>query len=115
MSPNRSGESNLSQKVTQKIFPYPPAVDLSAEFREEKVVLQWKQIDPTYGISKYVIYRGKSPEGLDRISSVATSESSFVDQRIEIGQTYFYRVAALNEQGIEGVTGIPRAVNHGFP
>lgn len=107
---NRSGESDPSQKVAKRILLDPPVVDLSAEFREDRVILRWKLLDSTYGISKYIVYRGKCPEDLDRISSEKSTESSFVDKLIEIGQTYFYRVTALNEQGVEGATGIPRAV-----
>ena len=38
------------------------------------------------------------------------SELGYIDDSIEVGQTYYYKVTAVNSQGVEGTTSIPKVV-----
>lgn len=107
---NSSGESAQSIAVTQKVLPAPPGVNLSVESREDSIVLRWDPIDTDYEITKYLIYRGRSADSFTDSTHVLNSESCYVDDSVEVGQTYCYKVTAVNIQGVEGTTSIPKAV-----
>jgi fibronectin type 3 domain-containing protein len=51
-------------------------------------------------VSGYKIYRSRVPEGpYDLLGSLPAN--SYLDQAIEEGQTYYYRVSACTDTGIE--------------
>lgn len=64
-----------------------------------RVVLTW-ELSPTPGIVRYRIYRSIMPGGPYELAGTST-ETSYADSGLVNGQTYYYRVSAVDSVGTE--------------
>ena len=65
---------------------------------QHRVVLQWKA--STWAVSGYNIYRGTSSRGpYSKLNSGLNVSTSFVDDSVGSGKTYFYVINAVNNNG----------------
>jgi hypothetical protein len=63
-------------------------------------ILTWNDLNNlTMPILGYYIYRGDSPNNLEKIATVDANQTSFTDINISYGSTYYYAVSAYNEAG----------------
>ena len=100
---NSAGVGSMSNatSVTPNISASVPGspTGLNGTFDDARIHLQWNAPDDDgdQTITEYRIYRGTSLASLAQISSgVGTS---YLDSNISIGQTYYYRVSAVNAAG----------------
>ncbi|MCH7782875.1 T9SS type A sorting domain-containing protein, partial [candidate division KSB1 bacterium] len=95
-------ESNFSNEASATAFdPTPPAdpVNLIASAGNGQIDLVWDRItDPD--LLMYVIYRsitnGFSPASSDSITIVIQPDTTYTDNDVVNGQTYYYRIAAVD-------------------
>ncbi|MFH0872260.1 MAG: FlgO family outer membrane protein [bacterium] len=95
-----SARSSIVAATTLDISPaIPTGVSGSIDIEKKGVRLTWnRNAEPN--VSGYKIYRSRVPEGLyELLGSVTTN--SYLDQAIEEGQTYYYKVSACTDSGIE--------------
>jgi hypothetical protein len=90
--------------------PTPPApaaeppsapTSLTARVQGARVVLAWLPPESSGGatITEYTIFRGKSQSESSYIASVAGDLTSWIDESVSKGDTYYYRVSAKNIAG----------------
>lgn len=88
--------------------PPPPAAEppstptsLTAWVQGARVVLTWLPPQSSGGatITEYTIFRGRSQSEPSYIASVAGDLTSWVDESVSKGETYYYRVSAKNIAG----------------
>ncbi len=94
-------DSPLDNAVTK---PVPEAVvDLQADQLEVKQVsLKWKASKEA-DIAKYEVYRGRDSQSVNtRVLEVPASATQAVDKGLDDGSRYYYRVRAVDKDGLEG-------------
>jgi len=120
VTPNPAGNISL-QKTNQQLTKIEPATDRSVNFpvlvsqatrpgppsKPHKVSLSWNPSGPISeteqdAISGYNVYR-RSPATATyiRINSSLISDTSYVDDAVQAGETYVYETRAVNDLGIE--------------
>lgn len=89
---------NAAGIETDRSFELVPAkiTGLTGNYENGHVTLSWNMIRKSK-LNGYRIYRGSS-KGAEMIVGSAFS-SSFVDYDVEKGETYYYRVSAVNDLG----------------
>lgn len=99
--------------------PPMPVTNLQASYQNGTVNLQWTNPDPVENeldkVRQLVIYRSETP-GIDTSNAhniraiTPTQVSSFVDQQVDAGKTYYYLVTTLdrlhNESNVSNVTAV---------
>ena len=102
----------------------PPESPRNIEIRagDEYVEISWQPpVDNgSSPIVEYRIYRGDSAGNESFLALVDVSEHSYRDTDVENGKTYYYRVSAVNDDGLESelseeVSATPRAGNGSTP
>ncbi|MBL7206387.1 MAG: hypothetical protein ISS36_02180 [Candidatus Aenigmarchaeota archaeon] len=86
-------------------FSKPVAVELSAEFRDNAVTLNWNPSSDISGIKNYIVYRHTekfSESDISRISSFMTENTSYIDRSIEDGKIYYYSVIPVDNLNTKG-------------
>jgi len=80
----------------------PPAInDLSASADSDSIHLSWSRVKDSSGISGYYIYRGTSSSGpLHAVGH--TGGTTYKDDNVVEGNTYYYSVRAKDNSGNEG-------------
>lgn len=119
---NLDGESNPSNEVpaTPGGPPPPTAPDppqnLQAQGGDGSVSLTWQAPDNNGGspITNYHIYRGTTPDGLNRTATVGDVRS-YSDAGVTNGVTYLYKVTAENDVGEGGRSNVASATPEAPP
>jgi len=115
---NTIGEGPLSNIINVTPFGQPtPPQNLSWESGSVSVNLSWDEPDdigdlPVLG---YWVYRGNTKMTLDRIVVVGPEKLFYVDEGLEIGREYYYKVCAYNARGNGTFTEIIDAIPTGPP
>ena len=75
--------------------------NLSATLSNYDVTLKWNKpkTDSNCTITRYLIFRGTSPDSLTLIASVNASTTEYVDSNVDKGKTYYYGVSAVSFRG----------------
>jgi fibronectin type 3 domain-containing protein len=99
--------------VITSVQPPPAPTGLSAVAGNAQISLNWSA---SAGATSYNVYRGTSPgaEGTNPIKSGLTS-TAFNDTGLNNGQTYYYKVAAVNSGGTSPQSGEASANPSGPP
>ena len=73
---------------------------LVADAKGARVTLQWNapREDGGSPVTGYVVYRGDSPAGMEAVATLGTV-TTWTDEDVKRGKTYYYTVAALNDAG----------------
>jgi fibronectin type 3 domain-containing protein len=96
-SVNTVGESSFSNEVhaTASIVTPPAPSGLIATVAGNRVTLSWNGVDTAMS---YLVYRGTSAGG-ESATPFTVSGTSYIDESVVAGKTYFYEVAAVNLAG----------------
>ena len=99
---NAIGESLPSNEASAKPATYPGAPqNLQAIAGDTIVTLQWS--GPTFDggapVTAYKIYRGTTAGATSLLATVGGANDSYQDGGLANGQTYYYRISALNRVG----------------
>ena len=73
-----------------------------------KVTLNWQP--SVSAVIGYHVYRGTSVEGLSRLSSSVDPSTSYTDNGVPGGQTYYYAVTAVDSSNVESMQSSPISV-----
>lgn len=85
-----------SKIVSYDISYFPPRPEnILAKTGEDSVALSWTASNPAI-VKKFEIYRGESPDKLEKIDSVKSV--SWADSSLKPMTTYYYRLASLSEK-----------------
>ncbi|WP_276353871.1 S-layer homology domain-containing protein [Cohnella caldifontis] len=77
----------------------PPAPDhFIAEAHSGEVVLRWS---PVEGATSYHVKRANAADGTYETIDSSASGTTFTDSAVENGRTYYYKVTAINNLGLE--------------
>lgn len=98
---NKTGVGSVSEIVSGKTVAVPSGITLSI-VDDSAITLSWKKVS---GAEFYEIYRSTSENGsYKKIETTASGKvTSYTDDSIKAGKTYFYKIQAVNEY--EGQTG----------
>jgi len=101
---------NAAGIETEASFNMAPAkvTGVSGDVQSGEVKLQWKSLTKTK-LNGYRIYRGSSSDVEFIIGASNSNQPSFIDTDVEIGETYYYKISAVNDLG-EGYTSSPLRV-----
>jgi hypothetical protein len=77
--------------------------NLSGEFKNKQVVLNWKQVDQDVAendnFGGYLVYRSQSDYKLGKaIHSTLVADTTYTDSDVAAGKTYYYQVRAYGGQ-----------------
>jgi len=95
----------MRAQVSADVFPPAAVAGVSTASEEpENVGLGWNAVD---GASEYYVFRDTEPlpaatSGMTPHDTVAAGTTTYTDGGATAGQTYYYRVAAVNDDGNEG-------------
>jgi subtilisin family serine protease len=95
----------MRTQVSADVFPPAAVAGLSTTSEEpENVGLDWSAVD---GAGEYYVFRDTEPlpastSGLTPYDTVEAGTTTYTDGGATAGQTYYYRVAAVNDDGNEG-------------
>lgn len=109
---NEAGEGPESDVMTARPAGVPGVVsDFAVTSETGTIILTWKP--PAIGggrsVIGYVIYRGRTISGMVAYRTLGTA-LSFLDLDVELGESYFYSVSAVNTEG-EGDIATPRLID----
>ncbi len=96
---NKYGETfsePFNYKVPFSVAPSAP-VGLKAVASASTISLSW--LDVATNENNYVVLRSTDGIAFDSIASVGMNVTTFVDNAVENGKTYIYKVKAVNEKG----------------
>lgn len=103
-SPTRAGALSGTLSVASDATGSPTKIAVTGDAvtaTSHKVHLSWKASTST-GIAGYNVYRTTLPSGGEtKLNASIISGTSFSDTKVTAGDTYSYRVTAVNEQGEE--------------
>jgi fibronectin type 3 domain-containing protein len=94
------------------ILAYPSSPEnLKSSPGDGYVVLSWAapSSDGGSAITVYLIYRGTSYGNEVLLDRVSASETFYTDKAVKNGQTYYYRVSAVNKEKEEGTSASTKA------
>ncbi|RMD67776.1 hypothetical protein D6817_00550, partial [Candidatus Pacearchaeota archaeon] len=93
--------TQISEGAVFIVDTLPPDVveSVKAEGQENAIKLTWNFEESA---DKFRIYRSTSPNVGKADFYVETEEQSYVDNNVESGKTYYYKVSAVDEAGNEG-------------
>lgn len=84
-------------------------MDLTATLSKSQVVLVWSpSIDDGSSVIGYNLYRSTSSDGVYTLIA-STTDATYIDSDLIDGQTYWYKVSALNSIGT-GVESTPISI-----
>jgi fibronectin type 3 domain-containing protein len=98
---NGAGEGQLSNEASVSVGAVPTApLGLMATAGSANVSLTWDapEDDGGWEITAYRVYRGNSEGSLTLLITLG-NVTAFVDNSVTNGQTYYYKVSAVNEFG----------------
>ncbi len=103
--PGSSSDATVQLSIESNAAPRAPSA-LAVQKQDEDLELDWDVVSDD-DLERYRIYRDTAPiaqdvSGLAAYDSVSASTSSYVDRAPAPGQTYYYRVAALDAAEQEG-------------
>ena len=102
---NGAGQGDLTEPLS--ILPLTPAnvpgtvQAMAADVKDRKVTLQWTapQDDSGSSVTGYIILRGLTKDALEQVAEVGPAVTTWSEDGLERGTTYFYSVAAKNDVG----------------
>lgn len=103
---NEVGESSPSEeRSASPMGPPEHPSNLQITVEKDSVKLTWSAPKNNGGspIIGYKIYRGTSPNNMECIATVDASTTTYEDADIKPGETYYYKVTALNSEGESSV------------
>lgn len=97
----RGPYSPVASAVTKPV-PQPVEGLAATQFEVRRVTLTWSP-NPEMDIDEYEVFRGESPDAIDRkAGTVKGSVTRFVDDRLDHGTAYFFRVRAVDKDNLVG-------------
>lgn len=88
--------------ATTKALPVAVADFDAAGAEVKQVSLSWSP-NPETDLDRYEVFRGDTPDAVDkRIEKLPNTADSYIDQKLNDGQTYYYRVRAVDIYDLEG-------------
>ncbi len=95
------GDKSKILNITPSASPPSSPTDLSSSRGDQSVELTWSAPSDNGGarIEEYRIYRGNTSSALARHDIVESNYTSYLDQRLQNGYTYYYYVTAVNSAG----------------
>jgi hypothetical protein len=106
---NEVGMGPMSEMVNATAVAVPDQpVDLVAEYVDGEVHLSWSPPNASQGrvgVTGYQVHRGTDPDWLLETFD-AGNGTTFVDEDVEDGVTYYYAVGASSELGSSAISGV---------
>lgn len=99
-----SGVASEQEVRYQDRFPPPPPLELVALAEGGRVRLVWRGSEAE-DLAGYHVYRRGSEGDFARVSRETLQDTEFVDETVAAGQTYSYRVTAVDKLGNESGPG----------
>lgn len=100
---NANGVEGIKSENLTVNFVLPPTApqNLSVEYRDGKVILSWYKPKDNggAGIDAYVIYRSEDGANYKKIGVASLDTTTYYDENVENGKTYYYYLTATNRVG----------------
>ena len=88
----------LSLSTVYTLPPSAPTNVTAGPYSTQGMTITWTASQDPMGISSYQIYRGTSPTGLAQVMTVKGTMTSYKDNTLAAGTTYYYGVTATQAQ-----------------
>ena len=91
------------------VYTLPPSVPTNVTavpYSTQGMTITWTASQDPMGISSYQIYRGTTPNGLALVMTVKGTTTSYKDNTLAAGTTYYYGVTATQAQYVSTMSGI---------
>ena len=100
-TPSASGQRTATLSITDNTSGSPQTVSLSGTGSHD-VILSWAA-SGTSGVVGYNVYRGTTSEGESStpLNSTPINGTTYVDENVTAGATYFYAVTAVGSNGTQ--------------
>lgn len=96
------GEDSPTDNAVTKPVPEPVTGLQANQLEVKQVSLKWKASQEE-DIAKYEVYRGRDGQSVNtRVLEVPASATQAADKGLEDGSRYYYRVRAVDKDGLEG-------------
>jgi 2,4-dienoyl-CoA reductase-like NADH-dependent reductase (Old Yellow Enzyme family) len=99
--PKRLGQAPESNDTIPPVWPASGA-ELTAEYKEGRVLLRWKAATDNEQVYGYQVFRGESPAPPTHFASTRAGSTRFEDARVIGGETYSYAVRPYDLAGNRG-------------
>jgi 2,4-dienoyl-CoA reductase-like NADH-dependent reductase (Old Yellow Enzyme family) len=99
--PKRLGQAPESEDTVAPVWPATGA-ELTAEYKDGRVLLRWKAATDNDQMYGYQIFRGESGGPLAHFASTRAASARFEDPRVIGGETYAYAVRPYDLAGNRG-------------
>jgi hypothetical protein len=101
LTPSAVGQRTATLSITDNASSSPQAVSLSGTGSHD-VILSWAA-SPTSGVVGYYVYRGTAPggESSSPLNSTLINGTSYADENVAAGATYYYVVTAVASDGVQ--------------
>jgi len=88
--------------VMTKPVSFPPEKLTATGNKPRQVPLEWRPV-PDVTLDRYEVFRADSAEGkFEKIGESKADTAHYLDQKLEDGKTYFYKVRAVDKFGLVG-------------
>jgi hypothetical protein len=99
-----SGVASEQEVHYQDRFPPPPPLELVALAEGGRVRLVWRGSEAE-DLAGYLVYRRAAEGDFERITAQPLQDTEYIDAAVSPGQTYSYRVTAVDQVGNESGPG----------
>ena len=96
----------LSLSTVYTLPPSAPTNVTAVPYSTQGMTITWTASQDPMGISSYQIYRGTTPNGLALVMTVKGTTTSYKDNTLAAGTTYYYGVTATQAQYVSTMSGI---------
>jgi fibronectin type 3 domain-containing protein len=95
-----SANSKTITVINSDTYPPKPPTEVTAISNGQFISVVWlPNAEPD--LAGYWVYRAKTDRNYERLTEQLINAASTIDKRVEKGQTYFYRVKAVDIKGNE--------------
>lgn len=115
---NVIGEGLPSKTVSVKPgdAPKPPG-NFRLKEEDSRINILWTkpQMELDYPVQEFIIYRGLQEDDLEVFQIIPVSASSYIDEDVEIGETYYYSIRSVSRVGEGDMSGVISGIPFASP
>lgn len=100
--PNGANPTQLAVDFTQGVAALPPSAPTnlwSPRQGKDTILLSWSGLNEPNLLGYHIFRRAASQTSYTRITAQPVTSPSFLDRNLSAGETYFYKVTAVNTDG----------------
>jgi hypothetical protein len=106
---NAQGSLSIGSNASNSVLTVPlSGVGMAVPAVQHSVALNWQP--SASAVIGYFVYRGGSANGLSKLIASASPSTSYTDNSVANGQTYYYAVTSVDSSNVESAQSTPISV-----